>query len=404
MVMQPVSFLSRQQLTPAVRTYRHILLAMMLVSVINGMLYPILALYMFSISEDYLQVGLMMALPFLAAVPMAFVWGMLSDRIGSRSRVMALAGAAGGALFFAMPFLGPGPLIGLRLVQVGLTTSFVLLNAVATECFPRRKGRSVGDLNLMGAVGQMAGALAAGLLLPSRMMEVGSGAVQNVFFMAGIITICAALSLLPMRERAARSPPAGFREMLDFGDRRGMAAVSAVSLLLPLAGYLVFSVFPVYLKGLAIPWDATLVAGMFTALSALTGIFAAGLAGRACDSWGRRGVLVSSGFAYAAVWALMGMTRDPLWTAALWAVPVWSFFYVSATAMASDLTSREERGRGIGLVNSSVNLGGALGSISAGYLLASGTVENTFFAAALVALLGATVALAARGASGPQRG
>lgn len=389
-------FFIRARCRPGVRTYRHILLAMLLTSVINGMLYPILALYMYSISEDYLLVGLMMALPFLAAVPMAFVWGMVSDRIGSRRKVMAFAGVVGGALFLAMPFLGAGPLIGLRLVQVAFMTAFVLLNAVATECYPKRKGRSVGDLNLVGAVGQMAGALAAGLLLPSYAMEVGSGPVRTVFYLAGAITIAAALSLLPMRERRSGKGAGQAGRILEFGQGRGIAAVSLVALLLPLAGYLVFSVFPVYLKGLAIPWDATMVAGMFTALSALTGIFAAGLAGRVCDAVGRRPVLIASGIAYVAVWALMGMTRDPLLTAALWAVPVWSFFYVGATTMISDMTTEAERGRGIGLVNSAVNLGGALGSIAAGYLLASGTVGTTFFAAALVALLGTLAALSAR--------
>ena len=69
---------------------------------------------------------------------------------------------------------------------------------------------------------------------------------------------------------------------------------------------------------------------------------------------------------------------------------------VSAFTMVSDLTKPAERGRGIGLVNSANNLGGAAGSVLAGYLLAKGTVNNIFFLAAAVSVIGFFVALAAR--------
>ncbi|MDD4307729.1 MAG: MFS transporter [Thermoplasmata archaeon] len=378
------------------RTYRHVLLASGLTSVINGLLYPIMALYMYGISEDFFLVGLITALPFLAAVPMSFVWGAISDRIASRRLVMAVAGTVGGALFFAMPFVGTTELIILRLVQVGFTTSFVLLNAVATECFPKKKGTSVGNLALIGGIGQAIGALAAGFLLPSSEMSVGSDAVTIMFSVAGIITIIGALSLLPMRERRKKSLRTRFKGILSFGEKRAVAIVTSVALVLPLAGYIVFSVFPIYLGDLDIPWDATMVAGAFTALSAVTGIFASGIAGWACDRHGRKWVLVGSGAAYVLVWALMGMTVEPILIAMLWAIPVWSFMTVSAFTMVSDLTKPSERGRGIGLVNSAINLGGAAGSVLAGYLLAREMVSNIFFLAAAVSVIGMLVALLAK--------
>jgi MFS family permease len=376
-----------------VNGYRHVLLAMGLTSVINGMLYPILALYVYGISEDYFLVGLMMALPFLAAVPMSFVWGMVSDRIGSRRIVIILTGCVGGAMFFIFPFVGTTWLIALRLVQVAFLTSIALLNAVATEFHPSRKGTSIGDLALVGAIGQAGGALAAGVLLPSRQMFIGSDAVTLVFSIAGIVTIAAALSLIPLKGRAKKAQTPNIRGMLSFGERRGIAVVCLVALILPLSGYTVFSVFPVYLKSLDIPWDATMVAGVFTALSAVAGIFASGIAGRACDRYGRKWVLVGAGAAYVLVWAGMGLTRAPVLIAILWAMPVWSFFYVSATTMVSDLTKPEERGRGIGLINSAINMGAAVGSVMAGYMLARGVMDNTFFLAAFVALIGMSAAL-----------
>jgi MFS family permease len=217
-----------------------------------------------------------------------------------------------------------------------------------------------------------------------------------MFSVSGTVTILAALSLLPMRERYTRPQSNGFRGMLSFGQGKALLPIIAVALILPLAGYLVFSIFPIYLGTLDIPWDDTMIAGAFTALSAVAGIFAAGIAGRACDAHGRKWVLVGAGAAYVVVWAGMGMTSDPLMTAIFWAVPVWSFFYVSATTMVSDLTKGHERGRGIGLVNSAVNMGAAIGSLAAGYLLAVGTVSTTFFLSAAISLAGMAVALTAR--------
>jgi MFS family permease len=404
----PLPFYRWPASTRPVKGYRYALGSMALVSVVNGMLYPVLALYVYGISEDLFLVGLTMALPFLAAVPMAYAWGLVSDRLGSRRLVMAACGCVGGLLFFALPGLDAWWLVAVRLVQISFTTSFVLLNAVATECYPERKGSSVGDLNLVGGIGSALGALAAGFLLPSDQLVVGSGAVTLVFAIAGLSTIAASLVLLPMDEkrRAAKTATEAAGEDVtkavakastpSFGNRRGIAVVALASLLMPMSGYIVFSIFPVYLSGLDIPWDSTMVAGVFTALSAVTGIFASGLAGRACDRWGRKWVLVSAGAAYFIVWLGMGLTRDPLVTAFFWAVPVWSFFFVSATAMVSDLTTEEERGRGIGLVNSAINLGGAIGAIAAGYLLSRGIVDNVFPLAAAVALAGMAVALVAR--------
>lgn len=378
------------------KSYRLVLLSMALVSVINGLLYSVLALYVYSVSGDFFMVGLIMALPFLAAVPMTFVWGALSDKIGSRRLVVAGAGLAGGLMFFPLPFLGTTGLISVRLVQVAFTTSFFLLNATATEFHPDRKGASIGDLALVAGAGQMAGALAAGFLLPSEMMYAGSDSLKLVFFLAGGITIAASLAVLPVRENCAKVEATKARDILKFGETRAMALVTLVALVIPLSGYVVFSVFPVYIGDLDIPWDATMKVGVFTALSAITGVFASGLAGRASDKWGRRPVLVGASVAYVLVWLGMASTRDPVVTAAFWAVPVWSFFYVSATAMAADLTRTEERGRGIGMVNSGINLGAAMGSIASGYLLSRGVVHNVFFVAAGIAAIGTVVALACR--------
>ena len=364
-----------------------------MVNAVGSMLYAVMTLYIYHISNDYFLVGLMMALPFLAAVPMSFIWGMVSDRLGNRRYVVAFGGVVGGALFFALPYTDAVGMIALRFVQVLFTSSWVLVNAIVTEYYPANKGRSVGDVSLMGALGGTLGGLAAGFIVPASALELGSPEIKWMFFAAGILTAISALAILAIRETPKKAGSVSMRNLLHFGERRQVGLVAAVALILPLGGYVVFSVFPIYLSGLDIGWDSTMTTGVFVALSAVTGILASGLAGRACDRFGRKWVLFGAGIWYVAVWLGMGLFRDPIITAVLWALPVWNFFYISATAAVSDLTKDEERGRGIGLVNSAINLGGAIGSILAGYLLARGAIDNFFFLAAAIAVVGTIVAL-----------
>lgn len=379
-----------------VKDYRIVLASTALTFAVSGALYPILPLYVDSVSGDYFLVGLMVALPFLAAVPMSFLWGSISDWLGNRKYVVVSGTIVGGALFFAFPFADTTWLIALRCVQMAFLSSGVLLNAVVTEYFPAKKGRSIGDLNLANGVGSAVGALAAGLLLPASALVLGSEDITIFFFACGIITLLSGLVILWIMETEKKVQEVRLGKLLRFGEMRQMAIVCSVAFTLPLAGYLVFAMFPVYLKTLVLPENVTLVAGIFTAFSAISGIFAAGLAGRACDKYGRRKILIWSGLAYVLVWVGMLLTQNLVALAILWAMPVWSFFIVSSTTMVSDATKDEERGRGIGLLNTAVNMGAVTGSVVSGYIFSIGRPELVFAGAGVLAGAGALVALGSR--------
>lgn len=370
-----------------------VLLIAALTYCVNGALYPVLPLYMLSVGGDPGLVGLLVALPFLAAVPMSFMWGAISDRLGDRRHVVAAGGIAGGLLFLALPFAGPVQLVALRSMQVSLLSSSVLLNAVMTEYFPGRKGRSIGNLNLVAGVGAAAGALAVGLLFRTNALGPCSFTTMMLFTACASLTVMAsAFALwLPL-------PPGGRRKATSW-----VAAVAAfprrfwpvwlVTLFLPLAGYTVFAVFPLHLANISPTGQGAFVAGLFTALSSASGIGGAWLAGRASDRYGRRRVLVGSGVGYVVVWLAMASTTNLSILAILWAVPAWSFFIVSTTAMTSDLTKVHERGRGVGLHGSALNLGAASGSLFSGYIMVSIGIVHLFQIAGLIAAVGTVLAL-----------
>ena len=113
--------------------------------------------------------------------------------------------------------------------------------------------------------------------------------------------------------------------------------------------------------------NATLVIGVLSALASIGGIVGSGVAGRMCDRYGRKNVFIASIILYIISLFFYSQTKNIYAIAILWSIPFYSFFFVSATTMISDLTSNVERGRGMGLLSSVLGVGGGMGALMAGY-------------------------------------
>lgn len=402
------------------KDHRIVLLAAAIYFGINTVMFSVLPLYVLKVSGDEFLVGLTIAIPYMLAVPMSFIWGFISDRIGSRRKVLAAGGLIGALFFFAFPFVDLPGLLALRCVQAAALSSYVLLYALMTEFMPKMKGRSVGSLSLVGGIGAAIGATIAGLLLPMRYLTLGSWQVSAFFFVCGALMIVYAGLLMRVREPQREDAqghnakelaekkiaysnidttgptPAGGFLTLGAKTLRHIALLGFVGFLVNLAILIILGTFSAYLAELTDPSDTAWVIGIFYASSSLTGILAAYMAGQASDRFGRRWILIGSSVWYIAVWAFMGATTNILLLGILWAMPVWQFYYVSITAKVADMTSEKQRGGGIGFLNSAMNLGAFLGSLASGVLLASGRPDLIFLGATVISIAAALLCLASR--------
>ena len=387
---------------------RVVLLAATLYFGMNTLMFSILPLYVLKVSGDEFIFGLTIAIPYLLAVPMSYIWGLLSDKIGSRRAVLAVGGLIGALFFFAFPFLDLPWLLALRCVQAAALSSYVLLYALMTEFMPTKKGRSVGALSLVGGIGAAVASTIAGLLLPMRYLTFGSWQVMAFFFACGAMMLVYA-GLLAMVKEPKRSEDrdddvnvdgnkarTGGGGLLALGPKtlRHIALLGLIGFLVNLAILIILGTFPAYLEGLVGEADTSWVTGIIYASSSLTGIAAAYFAGHASDRFGRKWVLIGACVWYVGVWAFMGATTNIILLGVLWAMPVWQFYYVSITAKVADQTSEKQRGGGIGLLNSAMNLGAFLGAIASGLLLASGRPDLIFLGSTLISILAAGLAFA----------
>jgi len=77
----------------------------------------------------------------------------------------------------------------------------------------------------------------------------------------------------------------------------------------------------------------------------------------------------------------------------IYAIPAYSFFFTSANSMAADATSIEERGRGIGLLNSSISLGMFAGPLIGGFLAQLFDISFAFKFAGFLCIFSTILAL-----------
>jgi MFS family permease len=125
----------------------------------------------------------------------------------------------------------------------------------------------------------------------------------------------------------------------------------------------VFTLFPVYLKDLSLTED---LIGVLTATGGLMGALLVLGVGRFIDRSGRKMMFIFAIGLYMMDWVVLVLTQNLIVVTIMWAIPIWAFIITSGTAMVSDLTSTEERGRGTGAINSALNMGQFIGALLSG--------------------------------------
>jgi MFS family permease len=150
------------------------------------------------------------------------------------------------------------------------------------------------------------------------------------------------------------------------------------------------SIFNVHLSNLGVSKESI---GYVTSLTSLTFLLVADAVGRSCDKYGRKPLLVMTPVLYMCMWVGIGLVENIVMKIILWILPFYALFITASTSAVSDLTSPQERGRGVGLLNSFIGFGNFAGGILGGNLADRIGPENTFVSSALFAVLGIVLSL-----------
>ncbi|MEW5760350.1 MAG: MFS transporter, partial [Candidatus Thermoplasmatota archaeon] len=271
--------------------------------------------------------------------------------------------------------------VGIRTAQCCFLAVIVLTYAMLAEHMPKEIGKSMGDANFSIGIGWLIGGGLSGFIYATNALL--------FFYFCGFISIISSIAFLFItEEKKGRifilTSPFSLNRILE------IRILCLLAFFLLTANYIIYGIFPVYMKHLGLKTEFI---GILYGLSGLTGIPAVWYAGRLCDRIGRRPILFFSIFIYLFIWLCFAITENTIIISILWLIPAWSLFAPSTIAMVTDMTDEKERGRGLGLLNGSIYIGGFVGALLGGYIVDKFNFNFAFIIASFLVVLALVVGM-----------
>ncbi len=370
-------------------SFRRLVLGVLLLNASGGVLFAVLPIIEIQEGGGPLLATLIVGAPLVAQILATFLWGALSDRWGRR-RELLVAGVLGqSVLFLVYPFLDPVSLLLVRIVQVFLGATSALATTVVTEDPSRPAGHGLGDLSFWGGVGGVLGVLAGYPLLGGTTFSAHAPAAIVLFVLLAALSAGAVLFLALSGEIPRARARTSWRGVLRFRRSRAIYPLAVAAAILGVANYTVYTLFPLFIRGLLAhpaafgvvgPASVTQQLALLSIGAGLGGVVVSPATGRWVEGVGhRRAFYLLAPLLYALLWVGLALVRSYVAIFLIWSIPAAVFFQIPLTREIADLTSPEERGRAVGLWLSAYYLGGLVASVLAGLGAAAGIPFATLF-------------------------
>lgn len=173
---------------------------------------------------------------------------------------------------------------------------------------------------------------------------------------------------------------------------RGAILLLMINIFLIFTGVgLVIPIMPTYMNELHI--NGSMV-GLLVAAFSFSQLICSPIAGRLSDTWGRKKMIVSGMIIFALSEWLFGIANDPtlLFAARMLGGIGAAFIMPAVMAYTADITSDEERGKGMGYINAAITTGFIIGPGIGGYIAEFG-IRVPFYAAGIAAAIAALITL-----------
>jgi PPP family 3-phenylpropionic acid transporter len=351
-----------------------------------GALLPYWALYLQDLGHDALAIGQLMALLMASKIVAPNIWAWLADRSGRRMPLVRWA-AAGTLACFCGVFAGNSfAWLAVVVLAFGFFFNAALPQFEATTLnHLGREAHRYSHVRVWGSIGFIVSVLSLGMLFDV------AGRALLPFGMALLLAATWLVSCTVPEAGAAAvavAPPPT-RAVLG---RREVVALLLASLLMQASHGPYYSFFSIHLD--AAGYAANTIGGLW-ALGVIAEVFVFLFAHRLLVRFGARQLLVTSLALTVLRWLAIGWLVDSLaWLVCAQLLHAASFgsYHAAAMHMVHRLFPASHQGRGQALYSSlSFGAGGALGSLLGGYAWSAFGAAPTWFAAALVALLGLAV-------------
>jgi MFS family permease len=259
------------------------------------------------------------------------------------------------------------------------SSSFIpIFAALATEK-DSRYGRAIGELWTAASIGYATSTLIGGVLFqffdPVYLYVLGA-----LYGYSGIIAI-----LLVTRQELTIPKsvvrPQGYWSLLN---QRNVLILCAVSILALISSSSFNSFFTIYLVDSLS--GSRLMAGLAATGTTVFGAIAFRIVGPLNDRVGRKPIFLVGAIGYVVYFATIYLVTNTLVVTILWTLPIYPFIQASAAALMSDFTSTADRGKGLGILESAISLGGGVGPLIGGVIADAAQLQSVILFALAAAL------------------
>ena len=350
-----------------------------------GIIWAFLPVHLYSLGASYTIISLVSLIPAAETILFSPFWGGLLDRTGNGQWIILAALVAETAGFSLFPFLSSPIEFVIVVSLMGLfTSSFIPVFSAMATWASGQYGRAIGGFWIAASLGYGASTLLGGVVYEFY----GAG---DLFILGALFGLAGCLTVVLLDKKALSTTVdiQSSRGYLGLLKQRNILALCTVSILGIVATSAFNSFFTVYLVDSL--GTSRLLAGIAAAATTLFGAVAFRLIGPLNDMIGRKPVFMLGTTGYVLFFLTIYLVSNSLIVTILWILPIYPFIQSSAAALASDYTSKADRGKGLGLLEAAISLGGGIGPLAGG-LIADQLSLKSVMIFSLATALTATIA------------
>lgn len=348
-----------------------------------GVLVPYWGLYLKSLGFNAVAIGQLMAIPMATKFIAPFVWGWLGDHLGRRMAIVRLGALLTTLIFVAVFWLQGFWELGLAMVLFSFFWNAVLPQFEAVVlCYLGKAVSRYAQIRVWGSIGFIVTVVVLGMAVDLR----GPAAVLPVLL--SIYALLWGASLL-IADPATSPHPMDQPGILSVLRKPAVLAFLTACFLLQAGHGAYYGFYSIYTETLG--YSKTLI-GQLWALGVIAEVAVFLVMHRLLLRLGARNVLMISLLLAALRWYLIGNFADSLvllFFAQTLHAATFGTFHAAAIHLVHHYFTGRHQGRGQALYSSlSFGLGGALGTMSSGFLWEGAGPTLVFNLSVAVSLLG----------------
>jgi MFS family permease len=346
-----------------------------------GIIWAFLPIYLRSLGATYLLIALVSLIPAIETIGLSPAWGGILDKTGRGNKILLISLLAQGVGFSVFPFMQSPEEFVLVVSLMGLfSSSFIPVYGAMATLSNRQYGRAIGGFWTTALLGYATATLIGGILYQYESV--------NALFVLGAIYGYVSILVILFAPRKALT----VKKSLDISRgywgllrQRSIAILCLLSITVLVSTSAFNSFFTLYLVDVLN--GSKLTAGLAATGTTVLGVFAYRLVGPLNDRVGRKPVFMLGAVGYAAYFTILYFVTNVVVVTILWILPIYPLVQSAAAALMSDYTSAADRGKGLGLLESAISLGGGLGPLAGGLIADAAQLQAVIIFSLAIALV-----------------